>query len=63
MPFAAIWMYLEIIIVSEVSKTEKSKYHMISHIQNLKKNTNELLYKTEIEKRPRNIKQTQKTNV
>ena len=32
MPFAATWMDLEIIILSEVSQTEKSKYHMISLI-------------------------------
>ena len=30
MPFAATWMDLEIIIVSEVSQTEKDKHHMIS---------------------------------
>ena len=30
MPFAAIWMDLEIIILSEVSQTEKDKYHTIS---------------------------------
>ena len=29
-PFAATWMDLEIIILSEVSQTEKDKYHMIS---------------------------------
>ena len=29
-PFAATWMDLEIIILSEVSQTEKHKYHMIS---------------------------------
>ena len=29
MPFAAIWMDLEIIILNEVSQTEKDKYHMI----------------------------------
>ena len=29
MPFAAIWMDLEIIILSEVSQKEKDKYHMI----------------------------------
>ena len=32
MPFAATWMYLEIIILSEVSQKEKDKYHMISLI-------------------------------
>ena len=30
MPFAATWMQLEMIILSEVSLTEKDKYHMIS---------------------------------
>ena len=32
MPFAATWMDLEIIILCEVSQTEKDKYHMISLI-------------------------------
>ena len=32
MPFAATWMDLEIIILSEESLTEKDKYHMISLI-------------------------------
>ena len=32
MPFAATWMELEIIILSESSQTEKDKYHMISLI-------------------------------
>ena len=32
MPFAAIWMALQMIIISEVSQTEKDKYHMISLI-------------------------------
>ena len=30
MPFAATWIDLEIIILSEVSQTEKDNYHMIS---------------------------------
>ena len=29
MPFAAIWMDLEIIILSKVSQKEKDKYHTI----------------------------------
>ena len=37
MPFAATWMDLEVVILSEVSQTEKDKYHMISLIRNLKK--------------------------
>ena len=32
MPFAATWVDLEIIILSEVSQTEKDKYSMISLI-------------------------------
>ena len=32
MPFAATWMQLEIIILSEVSQKEKDKYRMISLI-------------------------------
>ena len=32
MPFAASWMDLEIIILSEGSETEKEKYHMMSVI-------------------------------
>ena len=32
MPFAATWVDLEIIILSEVSQKEKDKYYMISLI-------------------------------
>ena len=32
MPFAATWMDIEIIKLSEVNQTEKNKYHMISLI-------------------------------
>ena len=32
MPFAATWMNLEIIILSEVSQIKKDKYHMMSLI-------------------------------
>ena len=57
-PFAATWMDLEIIILSEVSQTEKDKYHMISLICGILKNdTNELVYKTQTDS------QTWKTNL
>ena len=50
MPFAATWMDLEIIMLTEVSQTEKYKYHMISLICEIQKNdTNELIYKAEID--------------
>ena len=32
MPFAATWMELEIVILTEVNQTEKEKYHMLSFI-------------------------------
>ena len=32
MTFAATWMDLEIVILSEVSQTEKEKYHVILFI-------------------------------
>ena len=48
MPFVATWMNLEVIILNEVSQTE-DKY-MISLICGIWKNdTNEFIYKTEIE--------------
>ena len=37
MPFAAPWMDPEIVTLSEVSKTEKKKYHMASFICAIKK--------------------------
>ena len=50
MPFATTWMDLEMIIVSEASQIEKDKYHIISLICGILKNdTNELIYKIEIE--------------
>ena len=43
MPFAATWMDLEIIILSETEKTNDTTYTW-----NLKNDTNELINKTEI---------------
>ena len=34
-PFAATWMELETLILSEVSQKEKDKYHMISLISGI----------------------------
>ena len=48
MPFATMWMDLDITTLSEGSQTEKGKYHMISVICGILKNdTNELIYKIE----------------
>ena len=48
MPFAATWMDLEIVILSEVGQT-KEKYN-IPYMWNLKRyDTNELIYKTDLE--------------
>jgi len=50
MPFAATWMDLESIILSEVSKTDKVKYRMILLICGIKKkDTSELICITEID--------------
>ena len=35
MPFAATWMELETLILSEVSQKKKDKYHMISLISGI----------------------------
>ena len=37
MSFTAIWMDLEIVILSEVSQTQKVKYHTISHVCGIEK--------------------------
>ena len=50
MPFAATWMDLEIIILNEVSETEKDSYPMISLICGILKNDiDELICKAEID--------------
>ena len=55
MSFSATCMHLEIIILSEVTQTDKDKYHIYveSHFE---KDTNELMCKTEADL------QTSKTN-
>ena len=45
------WIDLQIVILSEVSQTQKDKHHDIAYMWNLKKKKgkNELIYKTEVE--------------
>ena len=47
MPFAATWMDLEITILSEVSQT--GKYRIVYTWTLKKKDTNESIYKTEVD--------------
>ena len=57
-PFAEMWMDLDIVIQSEVSQKEKNKYHIISLICGIQKNgRDELICKAEIES------QMQRTNL
>ena len=49
MPFAARWMHLEIIILSEVSQTVEDIYGIIYMWKVKKNDINELMYKTEID--------------
>ena len=46
-PFAATWMELETLILSEISQKEKEKYHMISHNWNLIYGINETFHTKE----------------
>ena len=50
MPFVATWMDLKIIILNEVSLSEKGKYQLLI-CGILKKDTNELIYKADTEPR------------
>ena len=50
-PFTATWMQLESLILSEVSQKDKDKYHMISHMWNLKSGTNEPICRIETDYR------------
>ena len=47
MPFAVTWMDLEIILLSEVSQTERGKYHDITFMWDLNYDQNELIYEIE----------------
>ena len=60
LPFAATWTDLENIMFSEINQTEIEKYYMILHIWNLKKNSNEYMYKTEIDSWHKKLKVTKK---
>ena len=45
LPFAATWVELEIVILSEVSQRQIS--YDITYLKNLRNGTNELIYETE----------------
>ena len=50
MPFTATWMGQEIITLSKISQKDKDKHHTISFTCGvLKKITNQIIYKTEID--------------
>ena len=50
MPFASTWIDLEIIILSKISQTREIQIsYDITYVWNLKNDTNELIYKTEID--------------
>ena len=41
LPFATVWMDLEGIMLSEISQSEKDKYHDLTYMFNLKNKINE----------------------
>ena len=47
MSFAATWMQLGMLILSEVSQKEKDRYHEITYMWNLKHDTNEPIFRIE----------------
>ena len=49
MPFAATWMDLEIIILSEVSQTKTNTIWYRLYVESKQNETNELIHKTEID--------------
>ena len=51
LPFAMTWMELECIMLSEISQSEKDKYHMITLMWNLRKKTDEHMGRGEKKKR------------
>ena len=51
MPFAATWMDLEIVILIEVSQTQKDKYHIYRLYVESKRNVQMNLFKKQLESR------------
>ena len=49
MPFAATWMDLEIIILSKPDRERQISYYIAYMLNPKKPDTNELIYKTEID--------------
>ena len=56
MPFAATWMDLEMVILNEVSQTEKQISHDITYVWNLKQGYNEFIYKIELQMYKTNLR-------
>ena len=57
MPFVLFqtWMDLEMMILSEVSQTEKDMPYNITYTRNLKYNTNEFIYKAETDSQTKTL--------
>ena len=63
MLFAATWMDLEIVMLSEVSQTEKDSYHMMAYISGVYKNdAKELIYKRETDRHRKQTHRFQRGN-
>ena len=58
MPFAATWMDLETVILSEVSQTEKEKYHVTSIVYRIQKEIMQMKLLTKQKETHRLRKQT-----
>ena len=52
MPLAAIWIQLEIMILSEVSQKGEDKYHILTHIMESRKIVLMILYRAAEETQP-----------
>ena len=63
MPFTATWMYLEALILSEVSQKEKNKYPMISLICGIENMEQMILSKNNKQTKNRNRSWTRRADL